>query len=183
MILGDENLAQAFLDDKRALPTKQETGTVTPFFQPAKSEAIEVSEGPQPWHKTLAHLLLDGYTNEDAAQALGKSLATVVHVKTTSWFRELVSHIAITQFKGDPSKLIETASIEAVLTLEQIARAGKTESSRVSAAKTLLDAYMRNKDPMPKAPKTADPRAREHELDRQLEETERALGMRGRVEE
>lgn len=156
-------------------------GSVVPFFT-SKGEMVDGGDAvrsEQPWHRTLAHLLLQGYRNKDAAELLNKSPATVALVKREPWFQSLLAQIAQRSFDNDLSGYLEGCAISAVTTLETLAVSGNSETVRANAAGKLLDAFLKHAKPKEKKQdKIKDPQALEAELDREIEESERILNAR-----
>jgi hypothetical protein len=185
-------MSDSAIDDfvMKALMTEDEVELVTgevvvPFFKADKEGVdggLEV-KAEQPWHRTLAHLLLQGYSNKDAAELLGKSPATVALVKRQPWFRNLLAVIAAKSFKGDFLGLLEGSAVGAIATLEVLATSGKNENVRASAAGKLLDAFLKHSKPRVEEQKPKDPKQRALELDREIEEAERALSDRSVIQD
>lgn len=168
-------------EDDEAL--MQEEGQVIPFYTASDNDPVLQGslKSEQPWHRTLAHLLLQGYSNKDAAELLGKNAATVSLVKRQPWFRGLLGAIAQRSFKGDFLGLLEGSAISAITTLETLSTTAKNESVRASASGKLLEAFLKHSKPREVESKPTDPAARAAELDREIEEAERALGERAMI--
>jgi hypothetical protein len=164
----------------------QSEGEVIPFYKSTGEDDVEIGgqnlKSEQPWHRTLGHLLLQGYSNKDAAELLGKNPATISLVKRQPWFRSLLAAIAQRSFKGDFLGLLEGSAINAITTLETLSSTAKNESVRASASGKLLDAFLKHSKPREEDKKPLDPQQRALELDRQLEEAERELGNRAAIE-
>lgn len=169
-------------EDDEALVEQE--GQVIPFYT-ASDDDPTVSgynhKQEQPWHRTLGHLLLQGYSNKDAAELLGKNPATISIVKRQPWFRGLLAAIAQRSFKGDFLGLLEGSAISAITTLETLSATAENESVRASASGKLLEAFLKHSKPREPEGKPVDPAQRAAELDREIEEAERALGERAMI--
>lgn len=182
--MSPDDLVEAILMTDDDELTSEESGQVIPFYTASEDDPTIAGynhKSEQPWHRTLAHLLLQGYSNKDAAELLGKNYATVSVVKRQPWFKGLLSTIAARSFKGDFLGLLEGSAIGAITTLETLASTAKNESVRASASGKLLEAFLKHSKPREVVTKAIDPQARAAELDREIEEAERSLGDRAEI--
>lgn len=184
--MSPDDLVEMVFASEDDLEVIQTEGEVIPFYKSNGEDDVEIGgqnlKSEQPWHRTLGHLLLQGYSNKDAAELLGKAPATISLVKRQPWFRSLLAAIAQRSFKGDFLGLLEGSAINAITTLETLSSTAKNESVRASASGKLLDAFLKHSKPREEAKPPLDPQQRALELDRQLEEAERELGNRAAIE-
>ena len=98
-----------------------------------------------PWHRTLAYMLLRGDSAITAGKALSKTPEHIRQVKKQPWFKILLTELAQLN-NEDVMTLLEGSTVEAILTLTELASDAKSETVRRASASDLLDKFLKNRE-------------------------------------
>lgn len=96
----------------------------------------------KPWMRTAAYMLVGGAKVPSVAEECQVSESQVWTLSRQGWFRQLMANIAREQFSDNNlTALLQTAAMESLMTIRDLATNAPSDSVRLKAAQDLLDRH------------------------------------------